>query len=55
MKYILMIFVSVIAFKTLSFAVFNWKVKNKRAAVGTIALALLTLAGPILLMIFDKL
>ncbi len=55
MRYVVIIFIMVIAFRTLTFARTNWNRNNKRAAVGSVTLAVFTLAAPLILMLFGKL
>ena len=55
MKYILIIVCLIVSFRTLTFARFNWGQDNKRAAVGSVTLALFTIAGPLILLFFERL
>lgn len=54
MKVAGIIFIMVITFRTLTFARSNWYRNNKRAAVGSVALAVCTLAGPLILVFLDR-
>lgn len=51
MKYIYMFFLVVLTIYPLSYAVFNWKNKNRFSAVGCVLLAILSITLPILLII----
>jgi hypothetical protein len=55
MKYVFIIVCLIVSFRTLTFARFNWGNNNKRAAVGSVALALFTIAGPLILMFTERL
>ena len=54
MKYIVIIFIMVISIRTLTFARSNWNRNNKRATVGSVILVVLTLAGPLILVLSGR-
>ena len=50
MKYIVMAFILVIFIYSLSFVKYNWKKKNKMAAVGVILLSMVSVVLPVILL-----
>lgn len=52
MKYIVMLFILLSAFYTFSFASYNWRTKNRMAAVGAALMSLVSIIIPVILMFF---
>jgi len=54
MKYIVFIFLLILLFYLLSFAIYNWRNNNKIAAIGSAVLGIAAFALPLVLIFFGN-